>query len=248
MDLYFYISKIVTPLLVPSNILIFLLIIFFYIGFIKNKFFFRKYFTIVFIIFTIISIFPIGNNLIYFFLEKKFYSSKAPSKVDYIFVPSGSINRIVFAMNLLNDADFKEVKIIYSSGIAYLDKNNSKDSESKLAKDIISSSSIIKDSVIFLPNARNTLENFKRLNEFLLKKKRTNSKILLITDAFHMNRSLMIAKKFNLNISGLPSSFSTKQDSTGIINLYQGINFTNNLRKFDIFVKEMISSSFSRLL
>ena len=63
-----------------------------------------------------------------------------------------------------------------------------------------------------------------------------------------MHRSLMIAKKFNLNISGLPSSFSTKQDSTGIINLYQGINFTNNLRKFDIFVKEMISSSFSRLL
>ena len=248
MDLYFYISKIVTPLLVPSNILIFLLIIFFYIGFIKNKFFFRKYFTIVFIIFTIISIFPIGNNLIYFFLEKKFYSSKIPNKIDYIFVPSGSTNRIIFAMDLVNNSNFEEVKIIYSSGIAYLDKNNSKDSETNIAKKLILNSNISRDSIIFLPEARNTYENFKRLNEFLIKNDTLNSKILLITDAFHMNRSLMIAKKFNLNISSLPSNYITKQDSVGLINSYQSISFINNLRNFDTFVKELISSGFSRFL
>ena len=248
MDLYFYISKIATPLIVPSNIIIFLLIIFFYIGFIKNKFFFKKFFTFIFVIFSIISILPVGHNLIYFFLEKDFYSPKVPSKVDYIFVPSGSVNRTIFAMNFMRESDLKKVKIIYSSGIAYLDKNNSKDSENNSAKNLILTSKINEDNIIFLPDARNTFENFKRLNEFLIKKDKTNSKILLITDAFHMNRSLMMAKKFNLNISSLPSSYITKQDSVGLINSYQNISIVKNLSKFDIFIKELISTSFSRLL
>ena len=248
MNLYFFISKIVTPLIVPSNIMIILLIILFYIGFIKKRFLFRKIFTFIFIIFSIISIFPIGHNLIYFFLEKDFYFSKAPSKVDYIFVPSGSINRTIFAMNLMTKSDLKEVKIIYSSGIAYLNKNNSKDSETNLVKNLILSSKIDKNDIIFLPNARNTFENFKRLNEFLIKKKKTNSRILLITDAFHMNRSLIMAKKFNLNISSLPSGYITKQDSVGLINSYQNISIVQNLSKFDIFIKEMISTGFSKFL
>ena len=248
MDLYFYISKIATPLIVPSNIIILLLIILFYISFIKKKLFFKKFFTLIFIIFSIISILPIGHNMIYFFLEKNFYESKVPSKIDYIFVPSGSINRTIFAMNIMRKSEFKKVKIIYSSGIAYLDKNNSKDTETNLAKNLILNSKISKDNIIFLPDARNTFENFKRLNEFLVDKDKVNSKILLITDAFHMNRSLMLAKKFNLNIYSLPSSYITKQDSVGLINSYQNISIVSNLSMFDLFIKELISTSFSRFL
>ena len=248
MNLYFYISKIATPLIVPSNILIFLLVFFFYIGFIRNRIFFRKFFTIIFFIFSIISIFPIGHNLIYFFLEKKFYVTKIPNKVDYIFVPSGSINRIISAINLKKDSNLNDVKIIYSSGIAYLDKRNSKDSETTLAKSIILNSTLSSDSIIFLPEARNTFENFKRLNDFLVKENEISSKILLITDAFHMNRSLMMAKKFNINVSALPSGYITKQDSIGLINAYQNIRITNNLGKFDLFTKELISIFFSKFL
>ena len=247
-DLYFYISKIVTPLIIPSNILIFLLISFFYIGFIKNKTFVRKFFICIFVIFSIISFFPIGNNLIYFFLEKKFYNPETPSKVDYIFVPSGSIKRTIFALNFLNNLNIKDVKIIFSSGIPYLDKNNSKDSETILVKSLISSSKIGTENIIFLPNARNTFENFKRLNEFLIDKNKDQSKILLITDAFHMKRSLMMAKKFNLNISSLPSSYITKKNTVGLINSYQNISIVNNLRDFDVFVKELISTNISRFL
>ena len=247
-DLYFYISKIATPLVVPSNIFIFLLIIFFYISFIKKNIFVRKFFISIFIIFSIISIFPIGNNLIYFFLEKKFYKPEIPSKIDYIFVPSGSIKRTIFALNFLNNSNLKEVKIIFSSGIPYLDKNNSKDSETNLVKSLISNSKVNSEDIIFLPNARNTFENFKRLNEFLIKKDKGQSKILLITDAFHVKRSLMMAKKFNLNISSLPSNYLTKKDSVGLINSYQKISIVNNLRDFDIFIKELISTSISRFL
>jgi|TARA_B110000259_G_C13931062_1_gene368910 uncharacterized SAM-binding protein YcdF (DUF218 family) len=247
-DLYFYISKIVTPFIIPSNILTFLLIIFFYIGFIKNKIHVRKFFISIFIIFSTISIFPIGNNLIYFFLEKKFYNPEIPNKIDYIFVPSGSIKRTIFALNFLNNSNLKEVKIIFSSGIPYLDQNNSKDSETSIVKSLVSSSKISSENIIFLPNARNTFENFKRLNEFLIEKNKGQSKILLITDAFHMKRSLMMAKKFNINISSLPSNFLTKKDSVGLINTYQNISIVNNLRDFDTFIKELISTSISRFL
>jgi uncharacterized SAM-binding protein YcdF (DUF218 family) len=247
-DLYFYISKIITPLIIPSNILIFLLIIFFFISFIKNKIFVRKFFISTYIIFSIISVFPIGNNLIYFFLEKKFYNPEIPDKIDYIFVPSGSIKRTITALNFLNNLNLKGVKIIFSSGIPYLDKNNSKDNEASLVNSLISSSKISSENIIFLPNARNTFENFKRLDEFLIKKNIEQSKILLITDAFHMKRSLMIAKKFNLNISSLPSSYITKKDSVGWINLYQKISILNNLRQFDIFIKELISFNISKFL
>ena len=151
-------------------------------------------------------------------------------------------------MNLVKVTNLKEVKILYSSGVAYLNKNKSKDSETDLTKKIIDGFSISKDRIIFLPDARNTMENFKRLNEFLIKKDKINSKILLITSASHMNRSMLIAKKFNLNIYSLPSDFTTKQDSTGLINSYQNLNFTNNLKKFDGFIKELISTAISRLL
>ena len=247
-DLYFYISKIATPLVVPSNIFIFLLIIFFYISFVKKNIFVRKFFISIFIIFSIISVFPIGNNLIYFFLEKRFYNPEIPNKIDYIFVPSGSIKRTIFALNFLNNSNLKEVKIIFSSGIPYLDQNNSKDSETSIVKSLVSSSKISSENIIFLPNARNTFENFKRLNEFLIEKNKGQSKILLITDAFHMKRSLMMAKKFNINISSLPSNFLTKKDSVGLINAYQNISIVNNLRDFDTFIKELISTSISRFL
>ena len=247
-DLYFYISKIFTPLIIPSNILIFLLIIFFYIGFIKNKIFVRKFFISIFVIFSIISVFPIGNNLIYFFLEKKFYKPEIPSKIDYIFVPSGSVKRTIFALNFMNSLNTKEVDIIFSSGIPYLDKKNSKDTETIQIKSLISSSKISGENIIFLPNARNTFENFKRLNEFLIDKDKVQSKVLLITDAFHMKRSLMMAKKFNLNISGLPSSYITKKNTVGLINTYQNISMVKNLRAFDKFIKELISINISRFL
>ena len=57
-----------------------------------------------------------------------------------------------------------------------------------------------------------------------------------------------MAKKFNLNISSLPSGYITKQDSVGLINSYQNISIVQNLSKFDIFIKEMISTGFSKFL
>ena len=246
MNFYFYLSKIATPLLVPSNILIFLFIIFYYLGFIKKKIFLRKLFNFIFIIFLAISILPIGHNLLYFFLEKNFYNSKIPQKFDYIFVPSGSTDRLIAAIKIKNNPDFENVKIIFSSGFVYLDKRYAKGTEPNAMYDFILNSKINNKDVIFLPEARNTYENFKRLDEFLTKEKK-ESIILLVTDAFHMNRSLLIAKKYNINVLGFAAHFYTKSKPIGFINSYQNISIITNLRKFDVFVKELISTTFFKI-
>ena len=237
MNLYFYVSKIITPLILPSNFFIFALIIFFYLGILKKKEKFKKIFSIFFIIFSLISLLPLGENLIYYALEKNYKNSKLPKNIDYIFVPSGSPERIVQAIKIKNHYLPTKVKIVYSSGNAALDKKNGQDSEAPFVKTIIVNSKIDKQDIIFLPNARNTIENFKQLKRFLNRDK--NKKILLVTSASHMKRSLIIAKKYNIETQGFPSSLKSRTNSFSLINFYQNINIQRNLYYFDIFFREM---------
>ena len=238
MNLYFYASKIITPLILPSNFFIFALIVFFYLGIWKKKEKFKKIFSVFFVIFSLISLLPLGKNLIYYVLEKNYKNTKLPKNIDYIFVPSGSPERIVQAIKIKNHYLPAKVKIIYSSGNAALDKKNGQDSEAPFVKTIIVNSKIDKQDIIFLPNARNTIENFKQLKRFLNRDK--NKKILLVTSASHMKRSLMIAKKYNIETQGFPSSFKSRTNSFSLVNFYQNINIQRNLYYFDIFFKEML--------
>ena len=238
MSLYFYASKILTPLILPSNFLIFVLIIFFYLGILKKKEKFKKIFSIFFIVFSLISFLPLGENLTHYILEKNYKNRKLPKNIDYIFVPSGSLDRIIQAIKIKNHYLPTKVKIVYSSGNTALDKKNGKDSETPFVKTIIVNSKIDKQDIIFLPNARNTIENFKQLKSFL--KREENKKILLVTTASHMKRSLMIAKKYNIEIQGFPSSFKSRTNPFSLINFYQNINIQRNLHYFNIFFKEML--------
>ena len=238
MNLYFYASKIITPLILPSNFFIFALIIFFYLAILKKKERFKKIFSVFFILFSLISLLPLGENLIYYALEKNYKNSKLPKNIDYIFVPSGSPERIVQAIKIKNHYLPTKVKIIYSSGNAALDKKNGQDLEASFVKTIIVNSKIDKQDIIFLPNARNTIENFKQLKNFLKLEK--NKKILLVTSSSHMQRSLIIAKKYNIETRGFPSSFRSRSNSFSLVNFYQNINIQRNLYYFDIFFKEML--------
>jgi len=238
MNLYFYASKIITPLILPSNFFIFALIIFFYLGILKKKEKLKKIFSVFFILFSLISLLPLGENLIYYVLVKNYKNSKLPKNIDYIFVPSGNLKRIIQAIKIKNDYLPTKVKIIYSSGNAALDKKNGQDTETLFVKTIIVNSKIDKQDIIFLPNARNTIENFKQLKSFL--KLEENKKILLVTSSFHMKRSLMIAKKYNIETQGFTYSFKSRVNSFSLVNFYQNINIQRNLYYFDIFFKEML--------
>jgi len=102
MNLYFYASKIITPLLLPTNILFFLLILFVYLIVWKNKNKFKKIFFIFFIIFSSISLLPAGKGLIGHLLEKEYRNNQLPNNIDYIFVPSGDLERVGKAIKIKN--------------------------------------------------------------------------------------------------------------------------------------------------
>ena len=238
MNLYFYASKILGPLILPSNFLILGLVIFFYLGVWKNKDNFKKIFSIFFVIFSMISLLPIGNKLIYYVLEKNYKNNQLPKNIDYIFVPSGDIKRIVQAIKIKNHYLPDKVKILYSSGNVYLDPKNGEDSEAIFFQTVILNSNIDKENIIFLPSARNTVENFKQLKLYLAKE--SNKKVLLVTSAYHMRRSLIIAKKYDLKLAGFTPITSKKNNSFSLINFYQHINFKQNLSSFDLFLRELI--------
>ena len=238
MNLYFYVSKIITPLLLPTNILFFLLILFVYLIVWKNKNKFKKIFCIFFIIFSFISLLPVGKGLIGHLLEKEYRNNQLPNNIDYIFVPSGDLKRVGKAIKIKNYYSTNKVKIVYSSGNAYLDPANSKDFKSALDQAVLMNSNIDKKDIIILPNARNTIENFKQLKIFLSEDK--NKKILLVTSAFHMKRSLVIAEKNGIKMQGYPSSFVVRHNSFSFINFYQDIDVQKNLYYFNIFFKEIM--------
>jgi len=246
MNLYFYASKIITPLLLPTNILFFLLILFVYLIVWKNKNKFKKIFFIFFIIFSSISLLPAGKGLIGHLLEKEYRNNQLPNNIDYIFVPSGDFKRVGKAIKIKNYYSPNKVKIIYSSGNAYLDPVNSKDFKSALDQAVLMNSNIDKKDIIILPNARNTIENFKQLKIFLSENK--NKKILLVTSAFHMKRSLVIAEKNAIKMQGYPSSFVVRQNSFSFINFYQGIDVQKNLYYFNIFFKEIMGIFLAKVM
>ncbi len=248
MDAYFYISKIFTPFVVPSNFFIFLLVIFFYLGIYKNKFFFKKLFNYFFICFLLLATLPIGKNLTYFFLEKDYVNAKVQNDIDYIFVPAGGSDRLLKALEIKNNNNNKNLKIIYSTGRPYLDINKSNDAELEFANNLVSNSKIKKEDFIFLQEARNTYENFFKLNEYLSNNDKKNSKILLVTHGYHLKRSLMLASKYNLQIYPFGSSFFSLSNTSGVINHYQRISVVDNLKGFDVFIKELISTFVSYFL
>jgi len=127
-----------------------------------------------------------------------------------------------------------------------LDPVNSKDFKSALDQAVLMNSNIDKKDIIILPNARNTIENFKQLKIFLSENK--NKKILLVTSAFHMKRSLVIAEKNAIKMQGYPSSFVVRQNSFSFINFYQGIDVQKNLYYFNIFFKEIMGIFLAKVM
>ena len=243
---YFTISKLLSPLVKISNFLFITLLISFYFGILNERKIFKKVFIFLFITFATISIFPIGKLLTYHFLEKDYFEKKIPKNIDFLFVPSGSTERLISAIDIKSKYEFKNIKILYSSGNPYLDKKNSFDEEVLVTRTIIENSKIDNSDIIFLPGARNTFENIKRLDEFLVKTNNKNSKILLISKASHIKRCLIISKKYNLNIFGYASSYDSKHTSTGIINSYQRACVTCNLHIIDKFFKETLSLIYAK--
>ena len=251
--MYFYFSKFLAPLLNLTNLLFIILIIFYLIN-LKTKFRFKFFSNIILILLLLISFFPLGN-LGLKYLEKDYILQDKVDKIDNIVVLAGSEK--VFSTEItkklsLNDGserliasanlalEYPNSKIYYLGGDGRLVK--SKLNEADVAKIFYSNIHFDLKKIIFIDNTRNTIENlkaFKNINTL-------NQSNILITSAFHMKRSMLIAKELDLNIKPYAVDFRSINDFN-ILNYYQRLSIANNWQSFNIFFREIIGISAFKL-
>ena len=229
--MYYYLSKILGPFLNPSNFL-FLLLIILCIFFLKSK----KRILLSFLIINIsviitIAFFPIGS-LGLKFLEKEFIIKKEYKNIKNIVVLSGEDKRIIASINLAYK--YPDSNIYYVGGNAYLVKNEFND-DPTLAKKLYEDLNFDMDRLYFVGKSRNTIENFKEIKQLDLKYKET----ILVTSAYHMKRSMMIAKKNGVKVLPYGINFASNSEIP-LINRYQVFDVANNLLNFNTFFREIL--------
>ncbi len=229
--MYFYLSKILGPILVPTNFLLLILVILFlfYLKY-KKKIILNVLSLNIFLIF-IIAFLPLGS-FGFQYLEKDFSNIKEYKNIKNILVLSGSDKRIIASINLAYK--YPESKIFYVGGDAFLvqDKNND---NHNLTEKFYNGLNFDMDRLIFVGKSRNTIENFKEIKELDLE----YSETVLITTAYHMKRSMIIAEKLGVSVKPYPIDF-TAITKTPILNSYQGFNVTKNLSYFNTFFREIL--------
>jgi len=159
--LYFYLSKLLAPLLNPTNLL-FIFLIFFYLLNLKSKIKFKLISNIVLILVLLLSFFPLGN-LGLRYLEKDYILQDKFYKVDNIIVLAGSemiasteitkklslnsgSERLIISAKLA--LDYPNSKIYYLGGDGRLVK--SKFNEADVAKIFYSNIHFDLNRVIFM--------------------------------------------------------------------------------------------------
>lgn len=225
--MYFYLSKLLKPFILPFNFIIILIIV---CLFLKKL---RKYIYFPVIILILIAVFPIGNFLNYHFLSKNFYGKNNDS-FDSILVLGGDERRIVHGLSLwsLN----KEAKIIFAGGTNYLFPNEKlkKNSETNQFYKLIGQL-IEKDKIIILDNTRNTLENIiaykknHQINNF--------KNTVVVSNTWHYKRILKIASRENLQLT----TYKWPEiQGLNLIQNFQNLDFANNINDFNLFFKELL--------
>jgi uncharacterized SAM-binding protein YcdF (DUF218 family) len=196
----------------------------------------------------LIGFLPLGNfglNI----LEKKYIKQNINLEYDNIIVLAGSesVSKTIYS-NILNLNNASErlissvqlalkndnAKIIFLGGSGFLSSKGI--NEADVAKMFYKDVGFNISRVTFIDTTRNTLENLKEFKKLKINKKND----LLVTSAFHMTRSLIIAKKLNLDLSPYAVDFRHDRSLESLLNSYQSFSFADNLKKTNIFFREII--------
>ena len=244
--MYFYLSKILAPFLNPTNLLFFLLIFFIFKN-IKLKIRFKFFFIFITFIITFISIFPIGKIGLKY-LENDYVFQEKLSNINNIFILAGSeeINKTKVSnkLNLNNGSErlISSVKLALDSPNATIyflggDGHLIKDEidEIYVAKLFFEDIGFDTSRVKFIQNTRNTIENLKALKKINIQ----DQSNVLITSAFHMKRSMIIANTLDIKIKPYAVDFRSIE-KFNLINYYQRLSVASNWNSFNIFFKELL--------
>lgn len=229
-DFYFFLSKILNPLLNPLNILFLFLIV---LGFSylksKKKIIFKLFILNITII-SLIAFLPLGKYGLNY-LEKDFQNQNQYKNISNILVLPGADSRIIASVKLANF--YKKSKIYYIGLNFYNDEKNS--SYDVRARNFYENMNFDMNRVKFVGTSKNTIENLTEIENLKLK----DSETILLTSAYHMKRSIMIAKKKNLNFLPYAVDIPSK-DNKNLLNTYKSFDVVNNMIKFNLFFREII--------
>jgi uncharacterized SAM-binding protein YcdF (DUF218 family) len=244
--LYFYLSKILAPFLNPTNLLFFLLIFFIFKN-IKLKIRFKFLFIFITFIITFISILPIGKIGLKY-LENDYVFQEKLSNISNIFILAGSeeINstKATNKLNLNNGSerlissvklalDNPNATIYFIGGDGNLIKNEI--NEINVAQLFFEDIGFDTSRVKFIQNTRNTIENLKALKKINIQ----DHLNVLITSAFHMKRSMIIANTLDIKIKPYAVDFRSIE-KFNLINYYQRLSVASNWDSFNIFFRELL--------
>jgi len=170
----------------------------------------------------ILLVYPVSDHLLYP-LESQFDKpEQMPQHIDGIIVLGGAENlklslswhsaevgdaaeRILAAAELARL--YPDVPIIYSGGSNLVRRQNL-DTEGSVARSLLIQAGIDYARIVMEPKARNTYENFALIKALLAEKE---GQFLLLTSAFHMPRSMGVARKLGLNVIPYPVDYRTSQ-------------------------------------
>ncbi|WP_319380791.1 YdcF family protein [Thiomicrorhabdus sp.] len=220
-DLFFIASKLAWGLLSPGNLLI-LLFTAGTLAVIANKTTLGKWILVPSIsIALMLTAYPISDALM-IPLEKRFAKPSAlPEQIDGIILLGGGEDlkrslswqtqelgyggdRYIATLKLARH--YPQAPVIFSggSGLMQLQPEKPQNSEGTLSGKLLTDMGIAKKRLIIESESRNTYENFKKIKPLLPKK---DGQYLLVTSAYHMPRSVGIARKRGISVIPYPVDY-----------------------------------------
>lgn len=219
---FFVLSKLVWGLLSPTSLLVWGLILACLMLWLNYTRAARRLLTLISLLAFFVMAYPVPDYLISP-LETRFQSpSTLPEKVDGIIVLGGAENlklsagwqqpqlgesaeRILAAAEL--SRHYPDAPVIYTGG-SNLVMMPELDHQGQVAVSLLKQAGVVPDQIKMESQARNTYENFVQIKPLLPV---SDGRYLLVTSAFHMPRSVGIARKLSVNVIPYPVDYRSSQ-------------------------------------
>ncbi len=229
-NLFFFISKVAWALLSPSNLLIFLFILGTVFVILGRRSAALKMLIPTSVVALMISIYPVSDWLIEP-LEKRFLAPETlPDTVDGIIILGGGEDvsvgiswnskeiglagdRFISTQELAQI--YPKAPIIFTGGVGQLTMHSHLQMQlstqnSPLGSQILQGLGIEPERLVVERLSRNTFENFKNIQPLL---PNSTGRYLLVTSAYHMPRSVGIARKLRINVIPYPVDYRSTHEN-----------------------------------
>jgi uncharacterized SAM-binding protein YcdF (DUF218 family) len=217
-SLFFYISKLAWALLNPVNLMVILVCVASVCLLLNFQKIAKALFALLLLVNVPILVYPVGDLLIYP-LENRFQKPvNTLSDIDGIIVLGGAENlsvssgwqspevndagdRFIYAAKLAEQ--YSDIPVIYSGGSGLVQLRDDQKS-AEISQAILTMTGVEKERLIIESASRNTAQNFALIKSLLPAQ---DGHYLLVTSAFHMPRSVGIARKQGINVIAYPVDY-----------------------------------------